>query len=115
MNLLFLFVIASIVINIPILYFIFSPKFLHSERILVDLEDDLLVAGAPIARVFNKFGKIVPKSNIAKVQVVGKTITLFNKSDNAIDIWITRKDYVEPVVERIQLLCKDVEMVRLEC
>ena len=87
---------------------------MQASKVFVDLDDNLLIAHVPLARVFTRFAKVVPKSNIDRIQIAGNMITIFSKSNNAIDVWIPRKDFVEPAKQRALALCNGVDVVYVD-
>ncbi len=52
-----------------------------------DKDDSILIRGTIFSRLFNLNVKSVKQSDIVKIQRTGKCISIFNKSDNAYDIF----------------------------
>jgi hypothetical protein len=67
-----------------------------------------------MSRVLGWNEKTVNKSDIAKVQLAGNYITLFNKSDNAYDIF-PRRESVENIFMQAQGLFPQAEVIKIDC
>lgn len=99
----------NVVIFFAILYFIHR----RDKDSLIDLGDKVKVRGTTISRVFGWNEKTVKKSDIVKVQVAGRYVTVFNKSDNAYDIF-PRRESVESVFMQATALFPQAEVIKID-
>ena len=91
------------------------PSFYEPERVIIEREEKVLVSHLPIANIHRRFGKTVLKSTICKVQLAGNYVTLFNKSGNAIDIWVPQENLAGPIFERARALFAQAEFIEIDC
>lgn len=97
------------------LYFSFNRKHYDPDKVLVDMGDEVFISHLPKAKIHRDFGKTISKSFVAKVQLAGNYVTLFNSSGNAIDIWTPKDQLAEAVFERANAIFKNAEIVVIDC
>ena len=107
--------VACGIISAISLYFSFHPKFYKPENIIVENGNEVLIAHLPKAKPSEKYAKRIAKSHVAKIQLAGNYVTLFNASGNAIDIWLPNNKLAVPIFKRAQQIFSDAEHVTIEC
>jgi hypothetical protein len=78
------------------------------EKVLQDLGNNVCVNYSGIAN------KTVQKRAIAKIQRVGNCVSLFNKSDNALDIHIPKKAWADNIFARAKIVFPHAEVVEID-
>jgi len=75
--------IINVVLFILVAWFVAK----RDKNSLVDKGNQVIIRGTVFSRVFKSNNKVVNKSDILKVQIAGKCISLFNKGNNAYDVF----------------------------
>jgi hypothetical protein len=75
--------IINVFIFIVVVWFVAK----RDKNSLVDKDDQVIIRGTVYARIFKSNTKVVNKADIIKVQMAGKCISLFNKGNNAYDVF----------------------------
>ncbi|WP_157586703.1 hypothetical protein [Pseudoalteromonas prydzensis] len=83
-----------------------------AERTFNDLGSNVQVRSNSYSRFYNTEGRLVKKSDIAKVQNAG-CITLFTLSDNAINITVHSANR-SIVFERAKSIFKEAQVVEID-
>jgi hypothetical protein len=86
----YLFLLALISCCLPF-YGYRSRKFNSPSKIVEDLGETIIVRQSPFSRVTKLMGKPIKKADVAKLQRAKNCLTIFTKSDNAYDIWLSEK------------------------
>ncbi|SET12384.1 hypothetical protein [Thalassotalea agarivorans] len=105
--------IVIAVIAAAILLMAFLTRYIEKES-LVDNGDYVIIRGTLMSRLFDINFKRVLKTDIIKIQIAGNTVSLFNKSDNAYDIFL----YGETVNELINIsdrLFPNAKTIEFKC
>lgn len=92
----YLFLLALITVCLT-LYSYRSRKFNSPSKVVEDLGEVIIVRQSPFSRVTKLLGKQITKADIAKLQRAKNCLTIFTKSDNAYDIWLSEKHIGEAV------------------
>jgi hypothetical protein len=85
----------------------------RDKNSLVDKGNQVIIRSTVFARVFKSSSKVVNKSDIVKVQVAGKCISLFNKGNNAYDVF-TFMESPTKVFTQAKLLFSKAEVVEIK-
>ncbi|MCP4321325.1 MAG: hypothetical protein GY787_05650 [Alteromonadales bacterium] len=108
-------ILSSFIISLTSLYFSFGSKFYEPEKVLIDLGEEVFISHLPKARLNKKYGKTIPKSFVVKIQLAGNYVSLFNKSGNAIDIWVPKDQLAKPIFEQAIKIFKNADAVVINC
>lgn len=73
-------------------------------------DDKVLIRGTVFSRLFNFGVKTVKQSDIVKVQLAGKCVSVFNQSDNAYDIF-TFIESANDVFNQAKVIFPNAEVV----
>ena len=90
----------------------YKNVFDRPQECVQDEGDTIRLRCSPYERYWKRGGKIFPKSSIAKIQKAG-SLTVFNHSDNATDIWLHDRD-VDAVFEQLCSLLPDADVVEIQ-
>ena len=101
--------VVNAIIFFAILYFIHR----RDRNSLIDLGDEVTIRGTIISRVLNWYIKTVKKRDVVKIQLAGNYVTLFNKSDNAYDIF-PRRESAKYIFEQAQALFPHAEVIKID-
>jgi hypothetical protein len=80
---------------------------------LVELTDSVNIRGTTLSRVLNWDVKNVKKADIVRIQMSGASVTLFNTSDNAYDIF-PRAESVIDIFNHAKTIFPDAEVVIID-
>jgi uncharacterized membrane protein YvbJ len=92
----YLFLLALITVCLT-LYCYRSRKFNSPSKIVEDFGEAIIVRQSPFSRVTKLLGKPIKKADIAKLRSAKNCLTIFTKSNNAYDIWLSEKHMEETV------------------
>ena len=81
---------------------------------LVDNGDTVLIRSTIFSRLLNLGAKSVKKSDIVKIQLAGKCVSLFNKSNHAYDIFIVTES-VKVVFNQAKEYFPSAKVVEIKC
>lgn len=83
-----------------------------SHKALIEDGDNVIVNSTMLSRSYGFSSKVVVKSNITKIQLADNCVSLFTKSDNAIDIWLPKKS-CDNVIHQAQQYFKQAALVKV--
>ncbi len=99
---------------IPVIgYFGYKHNVRGAHKALIADGDYVIVSSTSLARDIKLLRKRVKNADIVKIQVSNSCISLFNPSDNAIDIWLPNKKAVNTVANKASKLFKSAKVVNL--
>lgn len=108
-------ILFSLIISAVSLYVSYGTKFYEPEKVLVDMGEQVFISHLPKAKLHKKYGKTIPKSYVAKIQLAGNYVTLFSEGGNAIDIWVPKDQLAKPIFEQAKNIFIDAETVVINC
>jgi hypothetical protein len=82
----------------------------RDKNSFIVLDDKVLIRGTVFSRLFNFGVKTVKQSDVVKVQVAGKIVSVFNQSDNAYDIF-TFIESSNDVLSQAKVIFPNAEVV----
>lgn len=84
------------------------------DRVFVDSGENVLVYKNPTKlNAYKGQPLVIPVSSITKIQLASNIVTLFNKSDNAIDIPVPNRKFTMQVFQSAQTHFKEAEVVEI--
>lgn len=108
MDILYFWICAfSIVIVLALLRYMKIGNY-EPDKVLLDLGDSICVNYSAIG------SKTLPKTSVVKVQLAGNCISLFYKSNNAIDIHVPRKVWAQNVFIKAKTAFPHAEAVEID-
>lgn len=78
------------------------------DKVFKDLGDKICVNYSAIG------SKTLPKGSVVKVQLAGNCVSLFNKSDNALDIHAPRKAWAINIFKKAKTVFPDAKVVKID-
>jgi hypothetical protein len=109
MDILYIWIFAfSIVIILAVLRYIKIGNY-EPDKVLQDFGNSICVNYSVIG------SKTLPKSSVVKIQLAGNCVSLFNRSDNALDIHAPRKALAHNLFVRAKKVFPHAVVIEVDC
>ncbi len=82
-------------------------------RALIPDGDFVIVSPSSFARDTRFFKQRVKRSDIVKIQISDSCVSLFNKSDHAIDIWLPNRKAIKVIADKAENIFAHAKVVNV--